>query len=125
MWVGNVLLLRNNINLSLDAAEVSLQKLLSLVVERLIDSNSNVQVQRWNLSWCKYLCIYLFSSCIDLVVILCSSLQDKDDEYVKNQQQNISDAIDLLPRLATGIDVNLHFRKCVVTIANFDVLFSS
>ncbi|XP_074591567.1 uncharacterized protein LOC141847424 isoform X1 [Curcuma longa] len=77
--ICNVLLLRNNISLSLDASEVSLQKLLSLVAERLIDSNSNVQ--------------------------------DKGDEYVNNQQQNISDAIDLLPRLATGIDVNLHFRK--------------
>ncbi|THU47937.1 hypothetical protein C4D60_Mb09t20930 [Musa balbisiana] len=76
---GNVLLLRNNLSLSLEASEVSLQKLLSLVAERLIDSNSNVQ--------------------------------DKDDGYVTNQRQNISDAIDLLPRLATGIDVNLHFRK--------------
>lgn len=37
--------------------------------------------------------------------------QDKDEEYVNNQQQNISDAIDLLPRLATGIDVNVHFKK--------------
>lgn len=77
--ICNVLLLRNNLSLSLDASEVSLQKLLSLVAERLIDSNSNVQ--------------------------------DKDEEYVNNQQQNISDAIDLLPRLATGIDVNVHFKK--------------
>lgn len=37
--------------------------------------------------------------------------QDKDVGYVNNQQQNIADAIDLLPRLATGIDVNVHFRK--------------
>ncbi|KAJ0968497.1 hypothetical protein J5N97_025414 [Dioscorea zingiberensis] len=77
--ICNVLLLRNNINLNLDASEVSLQKLLSLVAERLIDSNSNVE--------------------------------DKDEEYVNNQQQNIADAIDLLPRLATGIDVNVHFKK--------------
>lgn len=77
--ICNVLLLRNNLNLSLDASEVSLQKLLSLVAERLIDSNSNVQ--------------------------------DKGEEYVNNQQQNIADAIDLLPRLATGIDVNVLFKK--------------
>ncbi|XP_042391494.1 uncharacterized protein LOC121982474 isoform X2 [Zingiber officinale] len=77
--ICNVLLLRNNLKLSLDVSEVSLQKLLSLVAERLIDSNSNVQ--------------------------------DKDDGYLNNQQQNISDAIDLLPRLATGIDVNVLFRK--------------
>lgn len=38
-------------------------------------------------------------------------MQNKDAGYVENQQQNISDAIDLLPRLATGIDVNIKFRR--------------
>ncbi|MED6167678.1 hypothetical protein PIB30_004895 [Stylosanthes scabra] len=77
--ICNVLLLRNNINLSPDISEVSQEKLLSLVAERLIDSNSNVN--------------------------------NKDAGYVENQQQNIADAIDLLPRLATGIDVNIKFRR--------------
>ncbi|KAL3039710.1 hypothetical protein AAZX31_01G200800 [Glycine max] len=77
--ICNVLLLRNNLNLSPDIAEVSQEKLLSLVAERLIDSNSNVN--------------------------------NKDAGYVENQQQNIADAIDLLPRLATGIDVNIKFRR--------------
>ncbi|XP_010272599.1 PREDICTED: ubiquitin carboxyl-terminal hydrolase MINDY-1 isoform X2 [Nelumbo nucifera] len=77
--ICNVLLLKNNLNLSVDTSEVSLQKLLSLVAERLIDSNSNVE--------------------------------NKDAGYVENQQQNIADAIDLLPRLATGIDVNIQFRR--------------
>ncbi|KAK8599796.1 hypothetical protein V6N13_060384 [Hibiscus sabdariffa] len=77
--ICNVLLLRNNLNLSPDVAEVSQEKLLSLVAERLIDSNSNVN--------------------------------NKDAGFVKNQQQNIADAIDLLPRLATGIDVNIKFRR--------------
>ncbi|XP_027361034.1 ubiquitin carboxyl-terminal hydrolase MINDY-2 [Abrus precatorius] len=77
--ICNVLLLRNNLNLSPDIAEVSQEKLLSLVAERLIDSNSNVN--------------------------------NKDAGYVENQQQNIADAIDLLPRLATGIDVNIQFRR--------------
>ncbi|KAK8518437.1 hypothetical protein V6N13_027914 [Hibiscus sabdariffa] len=77
--ICNVLLLRNNLNLSPDVAEVSQEKLLSLVAERLIDSNSNVN--------------------------------NKDAGFVENQQQNISDAIDLLPRLATGIDVNIKFRR--------------
>ncbi|XP_072969120.1 uncharacterized protein [Typha angustifolia] len=77
--ICNVLLLKNAINLSSDATEVSLQMLLSLVAERLIDSNSNVQ--------------------------------GKDDEYVNNQWQNIADAMDLLPRLGNGIDVNVQFRK--------------
>ncbi|XP_019445093.1 PREDICTED: uncharacterized protein LOC109348933 isoform X3 [Lupinus angustifolius] len=77
--ICNVLLLRNNLNLSPDIAEVSQEKLLSLVAERLLDSNTN--------------------------------LNNKDVGYVENQQQNIADAIDLLPRLATGIDVNLKFRR--------------
>ncbi|KAK4262699.1 hypothetical protein QN277_028230 [Acacia crassicarpa] len=77
--ICNVLLLRNSIHLSPDVAEVSQEKLLSLVAERLIDSNSNVN--------------------------------NKDAGYVKNQLQNISDAIDLLPRLATGIDVNIKFKR--------------
>ena len=38
-------------------------------------------------------------------------LQNKDASYIVNQEQNISDAIDLLPRLATGIDVNIQFRR--------------
>ncbi|KAL4572064.1 hypothetical protein LXL04_018833 [Taraxacum kok-saghyz] len=35
----------------------------------------------------------------------------KDEGYVENQQQNISDAIDLLPQLTTGIDVNIKFTR--------------
>ncbi|XP_025814157.1 ubiquitin carboxyl-terminal hydrolase MINDY-1-like isoform X3 [Panicum hallii] len=76
---GNVLLLKNVISLNPDASEVSQQKLLSLVAERLIDSNSAVQ--------------------------------DKDEEYVRNREQNIADAIDLLPCLTTSIDVTVMFRK--------------
>lgn len=41
---GNVLLLKNNLNLSPDLPEVSQEKLLSLVAERLIDANSNFEV---------------------------------------------------------------------------------
>ncbi|KAJ6712369.1 NF-E2 INDUCIBLE PROTEIN [Salix purpurea] len=85
--ICNVLLLKNNLNLSPDCAEVSQEKLLSLVAERLIDSNSNVN--------------------------------NKDAGFVENQQQNIADAIDLLPQLATGIDMILSFtRECAI----FDLL---
>ncbi|RWV96612.1 hypothetical protein BHE74_00057904 [Ensete ventricosum] len=41
----------------------------------------------------------------------CSCMPNKDDGHVNNRQQNISKAMDLLPRLAAGIDVNVHFRK--------------
>ncbi|KAF6169366.1 hypothetical protein GIB67_003452 [Kingdonia uniflora] len=40
---------------------------------------------------------------------------DKDAGYVENQQQNMSDAIDLLPYLATGIDVNFQFQSIIVS----------
>nr|GFA57755.1 protein FAM63B [Tanacetum cinerariifolium] len=42
---GNVLLLRNQLTLISDWVEVSQEKLLSLVAERLIDANSNVNMQ--------------------------------------------------------------------------------
>ncbi|GMJ15021.1 hypothetical protein HRI_005171300 [Hibiscus trionum] len=77
--ICNVLLLSNNMSLSPDIAEVSQEKLLSLVAERLIDVSSNAD--------------------------------NEDVGYVENQRRNIADAIDLLPRLATGIDVNIKFRR--------------
>ncbi|KAL6550052.1 hypothetical protein OROMI_020540 [Orobanche minor] len=77
--ICNVLLLKNSLNLNPDISEVSQEKLLSLVAERLIDSNINIH--------------------------------NKDTGYVENQQQNIADAIDLLPRLTTGIDVNIKFKR--------------
>nr|GMD97687.1 ubiquitin carboxyl-terminal hydrolase MINDY-2 [Ipomoea batatas] len=40
-----------------------------------------------------------------------SNVNDKDAEYVKNQQQKVTDAIDLLPRLATGLFVNTKFER--------------
>lgn len=46
--IGNVLLLKNNLSLSPDITEVSQEKLLSLVAERLIDSNNvNVILCLW------------------------------------------------------------------------------
>ncbi|CAN7109535.1 unnamed protein product, partial [Brassica rapa subsp. narinosa] len=34
-----------------------------------------------------------------------------DDEFTENQQQRIADAVNLLPRLADGINVNIRFRR--------------
>lgn len=44
IMIGNVLSLKNSLNLSPDFPEVSQEKLLSLVAERLIDSNTNTDV---------------------------------------------------------------------------------
>lgn len=79
--IANILLLRNQLQLHQDAGEISDSRLMSLVAERLLDTNLNVS--------------------------------GKDAAYVSNQQQNISDAIALLPKLATGIDVNVRFKSIV------------
>ncbi|KAK4400609.1 Ubiquitin carboxyl-terminal hydrolase MINDY-2 [Sesamum angolense] len=83
--ICNVLSLKNSLNLSPDIPEVSQEKLLSLVAEHLIDSNSNIDLLNW--------------------------VTEQDAGYIENQQQNIADAIDLLPRLTTGIDVNKKFQR--------------
>lgn len=44
-YVENVLLLKNQLNLSDDASELSQEKLISLLSERLLDLNSNVNVR--------------------------------------------------------------------------------
>lgn len=44
IMIGNVLSLKNSLNLSPDIPEVSQEKLLSLIAERLIDSNINFDV---------------------------------------------------------------------------------
>ncbi|XP_047327546.1 ubiquitin carboxyl-terminal hydrolase MINDY-1-like [Impatiens glandulifera] len=77
--ICNVLLLKNSLNLEPDTAEVSQEMLLSLVAQRLIDSNSNAN--------------------------------NKNVGFLANQQRNVADAIDLLPRLASGIDLNIKFRR--------------
>ncbi|KAL3499432.1 hypothetical protein ACH5RR_038525 [Cinchona calisaya] len=77
--ICNVLLLKHNLSLGPYIPDISQERLLSFVAERLIDSNSNVN--------------------------------NKDAGYVENQQQNIADAIGLLPRLTTGIDVNIKFMR--------------
>jgi len=63
LFVGNVLLLKNQLNLSPDISEVSQEKLLSLVADRLIDSNSNVKVNNlslWFLESSFFMCFVLW-----------------------------------------------------------------
>jgi hypothetical protein len=57
--ICNVLLLRNNLNLNPDCYEVSQERLMSLVVDRLIDSNSKVNVNKL----ASYLCLFFILSC--------------------------------------------------------------
>jgi hypothetical protein len=57
--ICNVLLLRNNLNVSTDLAEISLSELLSLIAERLLDVNSNTEVRDMTLclSYPKYIMV--------------------------------------------------------------------
>lgn len=74
-WIGNVLLLKNNLSLSPDITEVSQEKLLSLVAERLIDSNSNVNVilcSFVNLKRCLVIRLILWKrKCYNLMQVAC------------------------------------------------------
>ncbi|KAK1374774.1 NF-E2 inducible protein-like [Heracleum sosnowskyi] len=66
--ICNVLLLKNNLNLSLDVWEISQERLLSLVAETRMQG------------------------------------------MLRTNNRTLADAIDLLPRLTTGIDVNIKFK---------------
>lgn len=71
-----------------------------------------LDVQMHFLSFCVWYMTFILTTSLGWVMLsLLNLLQNKDDEYVRNQQQNISDAIALLPRLATGIDVNVRFTQ--------------
>ncbi|KAL7588516.1 hypothetical protein Lser_V15G36718 [Lactuca serriola] len=84
--------INGSINNEVDLNEQSKEKLLSLVAERLFDSNNNVN--------------------------------NKDAGYVENQQQNIVDVIDLLPRLTTGIDsIGMKSRIPVLLEWNYEFQF--
>lgn len=38
---------------------------------------------------------------------------DDDDEFTENQEHKIADAINLLPRFADGVNVNIRFRRLI------------
>ena len=80
--IANVLLLRNQLQLPAGVGEVSQGRLVQMVAGLLLDSNS-LEGQRQ---------------------------QALSAEQTASLQHNLSDAIALLPKLTTGIDVNLRFH---------------
>lgn len=46
-----------------------------------------------------------------MMMMIVHEWQNDDDEFTENQQQRIADAVNLLPRLADGINVNIRFRR--------------
>nr|VDC83397.1 unnamed protein product [Brassica rapa] len=48
---------------------------------------------------------------IDLLAFRLFMIEDDKEDHFENKAQNIMDAMELLPRLAAGIDVNVKFRS--------------
>jgi hypothetical protein len=80
--IANVLLLRNQLQLPAGVGEVSQGRLVQMLAGLLLDSN-NLEGQRQ---------------------------QALSAEQAASLQHNLSGAIALLPKLTTGIDVNLRFH---------------
>ena len=104
--IANVLLLRNTIRLPATCVEVTrtihVQQILSIVAEHMLDANKETKQPR--------------------------DLLDKDQEMrIETIRRNISDAISILPKLLTGVDVNPRFATCRAfeftdEVAIFDLL---
>ena len=100
LGIANVLLLRNVIQLEgpSDRPEVSTGELMSLIAARLLDVNAS------------------------------STTTSNENSFVRqNQEQNLNDAMAVLPSLATGLDVNVRFRhpldfEFTAELAVFDLL---
>lgn len=78
--ICNYLSLEGLLNYKRTVTEVSQERLLAQVAERIIVWNN-------------------------------SSSDNESAGYKENQERNIADAMDLLPKLTTGIDVNVKFRR--------------
>jgi hypothetical protein len=107
--IANALLLRNQINLParcITVGNIHIQQLLSIVAEHMLDANKETkQLQEQQ-----------------VVVPL-------NEAYLRTEtiRQNISDAISILPKLLTGVDVNPKFMHCkgfefTDEVAIFDLL---
>ncbi|CAL8463733.1 g3267 [Coccomyxa elongata] len=95
--LANVLLLRNQIQLSVDCPEVSQERLMALIAGFLLDSNSP------------------------------DRLGTSNAEVQANLHKNIGDAVEMLPKLTTGLDVNILYHdikgfEFTDVVAIFDLL---
>ena len=84
--ICNALLLQNQIDIHHDYAEVTLPELISLVANRLVEANSSDDAAAPN--------------------------DEAAAARAANRQQALHDAIELLPSLGRGLDVNVRFDKC-------------
>lgn len=109
--IANALLLRNQISLPARCASVGnvhIQQLLSIVAEHMLDANKETKQQQQETTE-------------DVQVLKEAHLR------METIRQNISDAISILPKLLTGVDVNPKFAHCkgfefTDEVAIFDLL---
>ena len=118
LGIVNVLLLRNAVTLQgdPDRPEVSTQELMSLVATRILDNNARTATTGTD---------------VDGASVKGTDFDAMDAEQAEamrqNQEQNVSDAMAVLPSLATGLDVNVRFRHALdfeftAELAIFDLL---
>lgn len=99
--IANALLLRNAVQLPascVEAGVVHTQQLLSIVAERMLDANKETKQGG------------LTSS----PTAVPQSPTTASEQHLRTEtiRQNISDAISILPKLLTGVDVNPRFSHC-------------
>ena len=111
LGIANALLLRNALALggAADRPEVSTSELMSLIAARLLDANARSESD-----------------------LAAPSALDATDAATReatrqNREQNVADAMAVLPALATGLDVNVRFRHALdfeftAELAIFDLL---
>lgn len=80
--IANILSLRNQLNVPLGWTTISTSRLISAIAERIIDSNTTTAAPSYAAS-----------------------------SYEQNLRQNVSDCLEVLGKLATGIDVNVRFNS--------------
>ena len=100
---GNILLLKNNLNLTPDTTEVSQEKLLSLVAERLIDSNSNINVISYNLSFCHLWCFIISSFCRSSLLLLLPCCRIKTRVMLRINSRTLLMPLICFPDLQLGL----------------------
>ena len=94
----NILLLRGQVQLPKDVGEVSQSKVVQILAEYLLDKNQALE-----------------------------DSPSTSDSTKANLQYNLADAISLLPRLTTGVDINVRFNdirgiEFTADVAVFDLL---
>lgn len=94
MYPANVLLLRNQITLPFEMTEVTSRTLVSHIADYMFKIMPSVRPPSADSA----------RSCSPARI-----MQHLNEAQVTNYQKNMSDAMDIFPKLQTGLDVNIKF----------------